>query len=205
MPFQLGWTQKQQNEPVEKVEEGSELPDLIKLNIDLQKLMTVELTKLRAEILGIAEAMHKVDNDYKVVPPTAGQGHVPSRTFPTPPPKSNETFLVKPKEQYLYTQKVINSRRDPLMVVHVQTCGLIRSKKKWKKHNSPESVVKWAGHFNDAKWSKQVVVSICPSCLPYREQKDIYGRVMPPYWNNNTVERQKAFAMEGYTPKYHYP
>ena len=101
MPFQLGWTQKQNKQ----VEEGSiedNLPGLIKLNIDLQRLLTVEITKLRAEILGIAEAMHKVDNDYKVVPPTAGQGYVPSRTFPTPPPQSNETFLVKPKEQYLY-------------------------------------------------------------------------------------------------------
>ena len=217
MPFQLGWTSKlKQNEPDEDVSESSSdyviKNTLIKLNVDTLKALLLEVSEMRAELAANFEATTAmwIDTQRKT---TTTEKNLEAPESPTlslindvgsgAPQKYGE--IVKAKEGYLYTQKVINSRKDPLIVVHIKSCGMIRSKKAWKRHSSPEAVIRWAKRFDDDKWSKKVVIAVCSACLPFRDQHLIYGRQVPPFWNNNTVERNKGFQQEGYTPKYLYP
>jgi hypothetical protein len=211
MPFQLGWTNKpKQNKPEEEYISFSSAENTLFVLINT---LRTEISEMRTEFTGIALRLEKIlqapesptlslINEEEAIQTLAREAAGHPWTLPA---KYDSPEIVKEKEGYLYTQKVINSRKDPLIVAHIKSCGLIRSKKAWKRHPSPESVIRWAKKFDDIKWSKQVVIAVCAACLPFKDQHQIYGRQIPPFWNNNTIERQKSFQQEGYTPKYLYP
>ena len=211
MPFNLGWTKQSNPEPKELPGEHWLYPP-VEEDYSAEEDHWTILKSLVAEVSEMHVLLANFIDDYDLAmqrreivdePKTIDVNKVEVAT----PVIQVDVYRKgqSKKEKYLWTQKVINSRKDPLIVAHIQSCGMIRTKKAWKKHSSPLAVMRWAKKFDDEKWAKQVVITACPSCLPLNEQDLRYEKSIPDFWNNNAMERYLGFQSSGYTPKYLYP